>query len=124
VARDAERFRATGLLSSLPYKPAGGRSKRRLEFAVGQSVLQAIEEAFLNTAAAGQPLPRNAFCGVFSIPHRFYPKKVRQTRTTTPGFLAVPNVSMILDGTSMPVGKVAVPVSFVLKATIMVLLSA
>jgi putative transposase len=41
-------FRTTGLLSSLlPYKPAGGRGKSRLEPAVEQIVLQTIEEHFL-----------------------------------------------------------------------------
>jgi putative transposase len=40
--------RATGLLSSLlPYKPAGGRGKSRLESAVEQIILQTIEEHFL-----------------------------------------------------------------------------
>src|SRR5450631_293311 len=46
--RWARAFRATGLLSSLlPYKPAGGRGKSRLEPGVEQIILQTIEEHFL-----------------------------------------------------------------------------
>jgi putative transposase len=46
--RWARAFRATGLLSSLlPYKPAGGRGKSRLEPAVEQIILQTIEQHFL-----------------------------------------------------------------------------
>ncbi len=46
--RWARAFRTTGLLSSLlPYKPAGGRGKSRLEPAVEQIVLRTIEEHFL-----------------------------------------------------------------------------
>jgi putative transposase len=48
--RWARAFRTTGLLSSLlPYKPAGGRGKSRLEPAVEQIVLQTIEEHFLTS---------------------------------------------------------------------------
>jgi putative transposase len=46
--RWARSYRASGLLSSLlPYKPAGGRGKSRLEPAVEQIVLATIEQHFL-----------------------------------------------------------------------------
>jgi len=46
--RWARSYRASGLLSSLlPYQPAGGRGKSRLEPAVEQIVLTTIEQHFL-----------------------------------------------------------------------------
>jgi putative transposase len=73
--RWARAFRATGLLSSLlPYKPAGGRGKSRLEPTVEQIVLQTIEEHFLTPqqrsiqSTAGE-VARRCREGQLSAPH-------------------------------------------------------
>src|SRR5450755_971165 len=73
--RWARAFRATGLLSSLlPYKPAGGRGKSRLEPTVEQIVLQTIEEHFLtpqqrSIQSTAAEVARRCREGQLAVPH-------------------------------------------------------
>jgi len=78
--RWARTYRETGLLSSLlPYRPAGGRGKSRLEPAVEEILLQTVEERFLSPQqssmrATAAEVARRCRAMQLKVPH---PRTVR-----------------------------------------------